>query len=271
MTDPDNHRLFFCINSGRAGSEYLARLLGTAPGVLSFHEAEPRMIGPYLDMINRAPYTSSFEERRIKSFAIREILRQAPPETIYSETNHMFIKTFFDVVVEDFDNVEVIVLRRELARVLKSFMELRYFTPANQAWPRWLSAPNAATAAIPCIDDPTRLDPYDLAIAYLIDIEARAMRFQASVPGIRIHDIRAEALSDYDKVERFFHELRITTGPATEELTGRAINRRVEMKQKFSNPVDLDYCLTRLERYLEIAKSKGVPVPDTLAIAPYTS
>ena len=47
-----NHRLIFCINSVRCGSGYLAKLLGSAKEVRSYHEAVPQMIGPYLHMIN---------------------------------------------------------------------------------------------------------------------------------------------------------------------------------------------------------------------------
>ena len=121
-----NHRLIFCINSGRSGSNYLAKLLGTAKEVMSYHEPYPQMIGNYLTLINQEDYTTSFTARKIKTFGIKDLLLKLPARQVYFESNHMFIKTFFDVVIQDFSKVEVIILRRYLPKVLKSFIELGY-------------------------------------------------------------------------------------------------------------------------------------------------
>jgi hypothetical protein len=263
-----NARLFFCINSGRAGSEYLARLLATGAGVRGYHEAEPTMSGAFLDMVNRAPYAASFDERRIKSAAIRNILRDANAGTVYAETNHMFIKTFFDVVIEDFPHLEVIILRRELALILKSFIEMCYFTPRNKNWPKWMSRPDGATAASRCISDFDRLDHYDRVIAYLVDIEARAVRFRATYPAIKTHDVRIEALSSEAKVAKLFESLRIPPGPMTRTLSAERINQRVAVKKHFANPADLGYCRERIHRYIERAAALGIPIPDSLAVQP---
>ena len=60
------HILIFSINSGRAGSNYLAKLLGTAREVISFHEAEPNMAGKYLHKLHGCSYEETFDERKIK-------------------------------------------------------------------------------------------------------------------------------------------------------------------------------------------------------------
>ena len=69
MQNKDKH-FIFSINSGRAGSQYLSELLNTAPEVKSFHEPDPNMTGPYLELISSAPYSDSFSERKIKVQAI---------------------------------------------------------------------------------------------------------------------------------------------------------------------------------------------------------
>ena len=131
MSDVRDSHLIFSINSGRSGSKYLAELFSTVPNVKSFHEAEPKMNGEFIDMINRKPLVDTRGKRRIKSKAIAELLRSGAPQMVYAETNHTFITTFHDVVLEDFHNVDVVILRRDLARVLKSFIELGYFSPTN--------------------------------------------------------------------------------------------------------------------------------------------
>jgi hypothetical protein len=261
--------MIFCINSGRSGSEYLASLLGTAKEVTSYHEAEPTMTGKYLRMANEFRYSETFNERRIKSKAVKEILHSLPQGHVYCETNHMFIKTFFDVIMEDFEKVDVVILRRELALVLKSFIEMGYFSPINKMWPNWMSSPNAKTAALACIATDEELDQYDLCIAYLFDVEARALRFREQYPDIKTHEVRLEALNGYENVKTLFEGLRVTPTRKTKKLAGQVINVRGEIKEGFNNPASLGYCRERIDAYIEKARSMGIGLPDTLALNPY--
>ncbi|NEP78368.1 MAG: hypothetical protein F6K17_01890 [Okeania sp. SIO3C4] len=266
-----NHRLIFCINSGRSGSNYLSELLGTAEEIISYHEPSPSMTGDYLSMINKFDYATSFSKRKFKSSAIKDILLGIPDGKIYCETNHMFIKTFFDVVAQDFPKIEVIILRRYLPKVLKSFIELGYFSDKNQAWKFWMSSPNAATAAIPCIDVDLNLDQWDLSIAYLIDIEARAKRFQQEYPGISTYEVRLEELNNFARVESLFDRLKITPTDATKKMYTQQINQRKETKKKYSGEEDISllHCQERIEQYLQKAHDLNISIPTTLALENY--
>jgi len=259
-------RLIFCINSGRSGSNYLADLLGTATEVTSYHEADPPMIGEYLSMVNNASYEKSFQQRSIKSRAIKNILRKIPTNGIYCETNHMFIKTFFDVTLKDFKNVEVIILRRELASVLKSFIELNYFSRQNEVWPDWMSLPDAKTAAIHSLAIYREMDHYDRCIAYLIDIEARAQRFKKDYSSVKTHEIRLESLNNYNKVLNLFRDLRITPTDLTKEIIGQVVNDRSQRKRQFNSETDVEYCRERIALYFEKAEAMGISIPGTLAL-----
>lgn len=268
MTVPtDAHRLIFCINSGRCGSQYLSKVLGSADQVLSFHEGKPTMSGEYLHWINQRPYADTFDQRKIKVETIHQLLRQAPAGTTYCETNHMFIKTFFDVVIDAFGmQIEVILLRRHLAAVLKSFLELGYFSNRNEVWPKWMSSPNAVTAAIPCIDSDENLDQCDRSIAYLIDIEARAQRFCQTYPQIKIHPVRLESFNEFDGVLDFFEQLCLVPTEETKVLYSQVFNIKEKRKQQINNAVNLTYCQDRINRYLERAVTQGIQVPYSLAL-----
>ena len=263
--DVCDRRLVFSINAGRSGSKYLAQLLGTAAGVNSFHEAEPKMSGEFIAMINAKPLDLSRDKRRIKAVAIAQTLRGMTPEQIYAETNHMFIKTFFDVVLEDFANVDVVVLRRGLVQVLKSFIELGYFSVRNPLSLAWMSSPNAATAAIRPLGSDSSLDQFDLCIAYLLDIEARALRFKEDYPAIRTHDVRIEQLNTEDEVDRLFDRLRLRPTAATTALVGRRANERQPRKSEINNPTTLEQCRERLHCYFDKASSLGIDIPKTIA------
>jgi hypothetical protein len=258
-----SHRLIFSINPGRSGSKYLSQLLGTAAEVTSFHEAQPPMVGNYLQMIERKPYEQSLKQRKIKSITIQNQLLLFLEGQVYAESNHMFIKTFFDVILKDFKhtNIQVITLHRNLAQTLKSFIELGYFSSHNKYWPLWFSSPNAITAAIPCIGCDASLDQYDLCIAYLIDIQARAIRFQQNYPFIKNHLVRLENFKNYDYIEELFNQLEITPTPATQEILLKKFNTKDAKK---SIQVNLAYCQQRIDRYLEKADLMGIIMPSTL-------
>jgi hypothetical protein len=264
--DVADRRLIFSINSGRSGSKYLAQLLGTARHVKSFHEAEPKMSGAFIEIINSEPLERSREKRRIKAEAIAKILRASRRKQIYAETNHTFIKTFFDVVLEDFRNVDVIILRRELALVLKSFIELGYFSARNPVAWNWMSSPNAATAALPAIGPDATLDQFDLCIAYLLDIEERAERFKRDYPNVRTHDVRLEQLNQTSSVEDFFHRLAITPTSETKKLCGRVINEKQPRKSHVANPTTLEECRRRLAEYIRKATDQGIRMPLSVTI-----
>ena len=263
-----SHRLIFCINSGRSGSKYLASLLGSAQTVDGHHEAVPTMSGCYVTMVNQAGYERSRTARRIKADAISARLEHLPEGTTYAETNHMFIKTFFDVVLERYDDVVVIVLRRELAQVLKSFIELRYFTTDNPFWRDWMTQPDAVTAALPCVEPLDQLDSVDRSIAYLLDIEARACRFAAQYPRVPRHSVRSETLARWQGVEALLDCLQLTPTDLTRAACGQQINQRLLVKARYGVSVDVTYCRDRIHRYLERARSQGIPLPSDLALEP---
>jgi len=266
FSDVRDRRLFFSINSGRSGSQYLAELLGTAAKVKAFHEPEPPMHAAMLHLVNKFPLHETFSQRHHKSFHIAETLRTMQPDEVYAETNHMFIKTFYDVVLADFRNVEVIVLRRSLPHVLKSFIEMGYFSSLNPATLNWMSSPNAATAALPTLAADSELDQFDASIAYLLDIEARAQRFMQDHPEVPTHEIRLENITKPDQVEALFQQLQLSPTEATWAFVGRKVNDRPHRKIHFNNPTTLEECQRRLSEYIKRAEAVGIPIPCTLAL-----
>jgi len=90
----------FSINTGRAGSKYLAKFLSTAKSVTADNEPEPKMIGDILKLVEHNSYKESYKDRIYKVDAIKRVILDSPCST-YVETSHMLIKTFFDVVINE--------------------------------------------------------------------------------------------------------------------------------------------------------------------------
>ena len=268
MENISNHRLLFCINSGRCGSQYLARLLNSTKEVVAFHEAEPKMIESYVRLIENKSYEETREARRIKSYAIKQTLLGIPKSTAYCDTSNMFIKTFYDVIMEDFkeSQVEVIILRRNLVQVLKSFMECGYYSDKNKNWDNFFHRSYAVTSAIDSIKDYSNMDKYDQCIAYLIDIEARAIRFQSEYQKVKIHNLRLEELQNLEYVKKKFNSLNLSLTKDSYHICGKKINTKVNQKKQISERVSLEYCRERIYKYLEKAKLEGIQIPKTLAL-----
>ena len=225
-------RFIFCINSGRSGSQYLSTLLGTDPGVAAFHEAPPEMNGDLLRLAEREPYAATYGARRFKADAVRALLARQPGRSVYAETNHMFIKTFFDVAMREFagERVGVVLLRRELAAVVRSFAELGIFTPRNTVWPAWMSDPYALTRAIEPAAPTGTLDALETTVAYLVDIEARAQRFLREYPRADVFETRIEAFADAGEIERLFAWAGLTVNDANAGVA-RAAGQRAQGAQ----------------------------------------
>ena len=261
-------QFIFCINPGRSGSQYLATLLGADPQVAAFHEAPPEMNGDLLRLAERAPYETTYAARRFKAVAVRELLARQPDRRVYAETNHMFIKTFFDVAMREFsgEGVGIVLLRRELAAVVKSFAELGIFTERNTVWPAWMSSPYAATRAIEPAALEGTLDALETTVAYLVDIEARAQRFRRDYPQADVFETRIESFADPAEIERLFAWAGLTANDAARALCNRPVNERKARKAVIGATVHRAECDAAVARYLQRCADAGIAVPPTLVL-----
>ena len=272
MTGPPR-QYFFCINSGRSGSKYLTTLFAASPQAVAFHEAMPQMNGDLLHLIEREPYDATYDARRFKADAVRTHLARHPERHAYAETNHMFIKTFFDVVMREFDpvtgeRVGIVILRRDLTAVVKSFAELGMFTNSNAVWPAWMVSPYARTRAIEPAAPAGTLDPLETTVAYLVDIEARAQRFLRDYPHADVFETRLEAFADPAEIARLYAWAGLTLNDAARALSGQPVNERHKRKAQIGATVRREACEAAVARYLQRCADAGITVPPTLALTP---
>jgi len=254
-------KYIFSISTGRSGSQYLAELLATAKDTVSFHEPEPKMHDIHLRMVEERGLEATYRERLIKIDAIKKAVRKSGA-SIYAETNHMFIKTFFDVVIKELNDVQVVFLRRNLVEILKSFYQLRYFTEENQAWKRWMTFPMSQNSAIKFVGNPT--DEIDLSIGYIIDMYARAERFQAQHPEINVISFDISDFKNEASVLALFRALNLDPTDKTKAMVGTTVNARAERKQKYNVVADPIYLTTRVKGYLQILSAAGVSAPKSI-------
>jgi hypothetical protein len=254
----------FSINSGRSGSNYLARIFSAAVNTIAVHEANPSMAGEdWMNCVQFDGYEASYKKRKVK---VDAILSGLPANANYVESNHMFIKTFFDVCVDAFgDQLAVVFLRRRLAESLKSFCELEYFG-RNAESAKWMCRSDAVTRAIEPIAPFEEMDLYERIISYLVDIEARGQRFKSTYPKIQVLEYRVEELNDRATVIDMFDRLGFAGTAGLDSLIGKPINRRTSRKRIFDSPIPLSVCEEKVEEYLSKATGLGITLPSTLYI-----
>ena len=256
----------FSINPGRSGSKYLSSILATAKGVLAAHEPEPKMIGDILRLVEEKNYAESYDERIYKAKTVNKLLLNSSCFT-YVETNHMFIKTFFDVVINELQNTKVIFLKRNIVDTLHSFYQLGYFSERNKAWKDWMISPYAVTSAIPCMLDENEKDEIGLSMAYIIDIYARGYRFINEHPDISVFHITLDDLNNEEKVLELFKELNVVPTEDTLLQIGKKTNSRAHKKKKFGGKeISKEYLKRRCLSYIEKLNSNGYNIKEMIII-----
>ncbi|KAL6072969.1 Triadin [Balamuthia mandrillaris] len=252
-----HQRAIFVSTAGHTGTTYLRDLLMKGEHVISLHEATPPMNGGIMLQLNSQRFEENFARRydmkvgAIKRhIATEEQKRRAEKELkpgerlVYIETNHMFIKTFWDVVLSEEEwEFDIIILRRNLvstarlvaiARCLRSMLSNDNFnyTAKSGSWRQWKETTGSVNAAF---DPPLRYDndtrygekrrnylsdvfdsPSGRCFRYLIDIEMRGMRLvklKKDAPNVRFHHIRLEDIAVLPGARDVFDRLNLTPMP----------------------------------------------------------
>lgn len=179
--------LIFCVSPGRAGSQYLRNVLDTAEDIIAEHEPEPQMRGSYLqDVILRGKRSETLDERaKVKLDAIKDTLEGTPPEVAYAETNHMFVKTFSDAVLEHLGNsarITIIFLYRPAKDTIWSQLRLGWFTKEHTGRNNWYYDANDVHETERQNSHRTNSsDIVDTLIGYNADVLQRGMELEREI------------------------------------------------------------------------------------------
>ncbi len=232
----------FVISPGRAGSGYVSELFSNHPQVRTFHEPRPRMNGRAMNENLDKEKLEKF--RMMKLYAICKQLREMPESTLYLETSHMFIKTFSSTIVEFFDNTKVIRLIRDEAHILKSCLELGYFSDRNHSWKNWMKVPKFARADKPAMQ----------CIAYLRSVDRLALDFSQRYTGnprVTIEDFALEELRTKSGLQRLSKHLCVDGETAIREASLQQVNARSARKLDIASPVSIEQCQQLIKEYDE--------------------
>lgn len=243
-------RLVFCATTGRSGSEFLASLLRGHPRIDAAHERPLRMSSKWLRMVSYLGYESTYDARRIKIAGINSTLNNMANSAIYADINHLFIKSYADVVFDAYehDRISVIALRRHPFDIAKSFFELDFLGASGQSqWPDWYILPTAPSShfrvSLEEIDN-----HFDLIFATLIETEMRTKFFQDRTPAVNWIDVSIEDIATEDGAKDLYRGLNLAPPAALPELL-RHTNTREEQKKSRQRPTSRSEVAWRWQRF----------------------
>jgi hypothetical protein len=206
--DKNECRAIFSINTGRSGSGYLSKILEMGKNVKSFHEPNPSMFYKWLELVKNVGLENSYNERyNTKVPSIMEYINKG---YIYSESNHAFIKTFYDVVTDALLDkgcrIDIILLRRYIPDTLFSLKRTGFDKWINKYY---YNVGNNKISSIAPINIP-KDNEYLRILSYIVDIEAKIYDYKTKYNNeinkgnIKLHNVRLEELQCNDDVEFLF-------------------------------------------------------------------
>ena len=251
MTAIPAQRLIFSANVGRSGSGYLAKLLGSVPGVDAGHERLPAMVGAWARRVFANGLEESFEARRIKSCAIKAELSISESHT-YVDTSHMFVKTFADVVAHDFpaEAITVVSLRRNVIDLVGSFFELDEFGPIRGPWHDFLQLPTSPSSRFRLDLDEVE-SQFDLIFGYLVDQHIRVEELRGSAAPWTWVDAQLEVITTIDGAQELLSTLGLVAPDDLQSIVEGRVNEKRSEKQLMQLATSEDLVRQRLEGFLD--------------------
>jgi hypothetical protein len=145
----------FSINTGRSGSDYLARAFTHVHGCRSFHEPKP--IGNENAM---RQFLRGHDKpiRQLTEKKLEEIRNNKGGGEVYVETNHCFIKGFGWFITQHIpeEQIGVIILKREKSKIADSLLSIGC-SPLVRRGMNWVITPSIDR---PLVAPPRRLISY---------------------------------------------------------------------------------------------------------------
>lgn len=251
----------FAISSGRAGSAYLAHVLSFIQEVHAVHECEPAMNGEWLRLTNRLPMEETLEKRMLKVTSVRAVLAASRCKC-YVETNHLYIKTFYDVIEHGLSGqYRVLILQRELSKVIKSFFDLKFDMQRRQVW---FSDPQSVNRCIDPVVLPHASEYENFVLQYISDIEARAEAFQVNYPNVEVLAVDPARLTEQPTRQRLLDWLGFADAFIPGDALHRVVNSRRRAKLRNFSFASQGHAKTLLCQYTDKLLEKGISPPRRL-------
>ena len=126
-------------------------------------------------------------------------------DQVYVDTSHLFHKVFWDVVMDRFGSthhISVVIIRRDMALIMASLQHRGLFEDEMFAkeGSQWVHSADSKLS----LTTPPRpfhaSTPDERIIAYMIDVEAHAVRFRRAFPHVQVVETDLENLQSVPEI-----------------------------------------------------------------------
>ncbi|MFT5249016.1 MAG: hypothetical protein ACI93P_000739 [bacterium] len=191
----------FVATTGRSGSLSLTHLFSEVSDCISTHEPYPIMTNFEIEE-NAGKKLSIYKKKSIY------IKRAAQNNRIYIETNHLFIKNFYDLILNSFnmDKLKLIHLIRPCCEVALSFYSINSIPGKSERGKNYLLSPSRADNEI---NIPELLDlegefshDFYKCLWYWYEIESRTKKCKLLFPQVKWFELKTKELNDRKQIEK---------------------------------------------------------------------
>ncbi len=257
-------QLIFVATTGRSGTMTLCKIFKKIEGCAAFHEAFPAMKGECMMRRNQGDSRlAKYIYDTVKSVKIRQY---AAGKRYYMDSNHMFIKSFIDFVINDFgEKVKVIHLYRDPVKVASSMVSLNTIpgTPIGNEWYLDYHAPENFIKIPDILDnDEVFSSDWFRSLWYWYEIEARVAFWRKKLKKVQFVDIATEELNNPKNICDLLDKLHIDYNRSSmSSIQTPVANRQTDNKIKKYHITDDDY--RKHELFQSFLKDRGYTVPQS--------
>ncbi len=227
----DVNTYVFCANTGRCGSTTLSAIFSSVENCSAHHEPHPSMAGSPMIEFNLG--NKSFTKNIFFARKLPNIYWSAYKYRHYVELNHMFIKCFADLAVDEFSKkMKVIYLHRDYIDTACSLYNRHFIKEWHiKAADSWMlnffseKSNNLITIDALLNESPLYNHMFYRALWNCYEIEARTTKFSLDHPWVPIFEIKTADLNSYTKVKQLITNLGMKPPDNLEGLTGLKLNK----------------------------------------------
>lgn len=246
-----SQRMIFLANSSKPGTELMSRFLDASP-VISCRDKQTPETAVWLRSVADQGFEATLASRRSKAQAIRAELKELSPWSIYADTGEMFVETFADVVLDEFEHhtISIVDLCCDPIDVARDYFALDYFDPTSFGETNPLLSPTAPFATF-------RLRPeqvqsrFDLIFGYLIGIAARTRHLREMSPRANWVEVQVTDLATGAGAQRLFERLEVELPGDLSEVVEEQVDAFGAWKASFDRLVPAEEALAHWHSFFE--------------------
>jgi len=261
-------KFIFCVSPGRSGTHYLSQIFGLVRGVCSVHEPEHQFpkyseLKPHKWNLKQNLLSDSFTDRKqLKFWQIDDLMTTSHADT-YVETNPMFCTLWHDVILSEASNydIKVIILRRNSVDVLKSILDLGWYSERNGD--HWMVSAYSANSLFSPPRNEVQASPTDYMIGHLVNAELYTQKITKTclALGYDVIEVSSNDLfNDVESVLTLLSKCALETDRQKIQKILQSKHNKPAARKKYCD-VPIELCTHEINEYLSACNKAEVKIP----------